>query len=589
MTNTWRAIEASDNRAQPLLDPRDGDIETDASSTESRSLLGLAGSLLVEVSLPKMLVAVVLLVVMPAILLGLAPLVATIWWGQVWRAPGVGGFGAVILMMALGAVAWIGVRRLLRIIERSFWSLNAMALQPTYVVFREGFAHLSGLVIRGDPARGARIRAVSAAFAGVVIFALALIVVRLLWRSTHWVGTLAELRTPHWLALTALANAIAVASVYLAVASLVWGVTDATMPQPRELTAFRPKGELVRSWRIAHLSDVHAVGEHYGYRLGSGRAGPRGNDALIDALGRLDALHRREPLDAVVITGDLTDAGTATEFAELLDAFAAFPRLAPLLVALPGNHDVNIVDRANPARLDLPTSPKKRLRELRTLSALDTLHGRRIRVIDHEAKRLGDTFDSVLWRSSSAMIDFADRGSRRRAKRIDDLWASAFPMVRPPERDDGLGIIALNSNAESHFSFTNALGFMTAEQAHGLDLVMRQYPRAYWIVALHHHLVEHPSLGHGFATRVSTTLVNGNWFTRRLRAFAERTVVMHGHRHIDWIGECGGLTIISAPSSTMPSSGADDAYFCVHTIGVDASGRMTLAAPERVMVHGAPR
>jgi hypothetical protein len=36
---------------KPILDPRDGDIEDDASSTKRRSLLSLAGSLLVEISL----------------------------------------------------------------------------------------------------------------------------------------------------------------------------------------------------------------------------------------------------------------------------------------------------------------------------------------------------------------------------------------------------------------------------------------------------------------------------------------------------------------------------------------------------------
>ena len=42
-----------------------------------------------------------------------------------------------------------------------------------------------------------------------------------------------------------------------------------------------------------------------------------------------------------------------------------FTRPAPAMLA--GNHDVNIVDRANPARLDLPFSPGKRLRQIRTL------------------------------------------------------------------------------------------------------------------------------------------------------------------------------------------------------------------------------
>ena len=32
-----------------------------------------------------------------------------------------------------------------------------------------------------------------------------------------------------------------------------------------------------RIWRIAHLSEVHVVGERYGFRIESGRSGPIGN------------------------------------------------------------------------------------------------------------------------------------------------------------------------------------------------------------------------------------------------------------------------------------------------------------------------
>ena len=52
-----------------------------------------------------------------------------------------------------------------------------------------------------------------------------------------------------------------------------------------------------------------------------------------------------------------TDAGRSAEWAEFLDAIAPHPELAESMLILPGNHDLNIVDRANPARLDLPTSP----------------------------------------------------------------------------------------------------------------------------------------------------------------------------------------------------------------------------------------
>jgi hypothetical protein len=46
----------------------------------------------------------------------------------------------------------------------------------------------------------------------------------------------------------------------------------------------------------------------------------------------------------------MTDAGRSAEWAEFFEAFAPYPRLAGFLIGLPGNHDVNVVDRANPAR-----------------------------------------------------------------------------------------------------------------------------------------------------------------------------------------------------------------------------------------------
>ena len=64
---------------KPIIDPRDGDIEDDASSTKRRSLFSLAGSLLAEISLPKLVVAWVLLIGLPGIMLGVAPLIVSLW------------------------------------------------------------------------------------------------------------------------------------------------------------------------------------------------------------------------------------------------------------------------------------------------------------------------------------------------------------------------------------------------------------------------------------------------------------------------------------------------------------------------------
>jgi hypothetical protein len=53
----------------PIIDPRNGDTEDDASSTKRRSLFALAGNLVTEISLPKLVFAWVLLIALPGFLL----------------------------------------------------------------------------------------------------------------------------------------------------------------------------------------------------------------------------------------------------------------------------------------------------------------------------------------------------------------------------------------------------------------------------------------------------------------------------------------------------------------------------------------
>jgi hypothetical protein len=232
--------------------------------------------------------------------------------------------------------------------------------------------------------------------------------------------------------------------------------------------------------------------------------------------------------------------------------------------------------------MEWPASPTKRLRRLRTLCALEVLQGTRLRVVDRASGRLGDTLSGVLRPHAAAMAAFADTGSPRLWRSLSDLWLTVFPLVMAPEADDGLGVIALDSNAETHFSFTNALGLVTAGQMRGLRAIVREYPRANWIVALHHHVVEYPQPAAAFFERVGTALINGTWFVRSLRQVTDRAVIMHGHRHIDWIGQCAGLPIVSGPSPMMAARGERDPYFYVHTLVPSAAGPIGLLPPQRV-------
>jgi hypothetical protein len=299
-------------------------------------------------------------------------------------------------------------------------------------------------------------------------------------------------------------------------------------------------------------------------------------------------VHASDPLDAIVVSGDMTDAGRSSEWAEFLGAVLRHPRLIERMLIIPGNHDLNIVDRANPARLDLPTSPNKRLRKLRVLSAMGVVQGERVRIVDRAARRLGTTLASALQPHLEEIARFADVGRPWLSRRLSQLWTDAFPLVLPPDAEDGLGIVLLDSNADTHFSFTNALGMVSVDQARGLELACAQYPRACWIIVLHHHVVEYPRPARALSERVGTALINGNWFVRRLKPLAGRAVLMHGHRHIDWIGECGGIPILSAPSPVMEATDDVPTYFYIHKVAIGSDRRLRLLPPQRITIEGEP-
>jgi hypothetical protein len=589
------ARKVSRSRARKTLsivDPRRGDIEDDASSTKRRSMLSLFGSMLVEISFPKLILAWTLLLVVPGLLLGLAPIVFIEWLTLVTDklASLAIGFWSLVLLAVLIGAAWFGWRSVLRLVEKSFWTLNSIVVEPGYVAFREAFRQLAERLFarHASDAQRARLRAASAAIAGILVCGLAGLVLRLVWPQTHLFGSLSEIDSWKEVAMVALANSVAVITAYLGAAALIWGFADASMAQPRNLGKFDRVPNQGRTWRIAHLSDIHVVGERYGRRIESGRSGPSGNERLKRLLNQLEVIDAKRKLDAIVITGDMTDAGISTEWAELLEMLAAHSSFDGRVLMLPGNHDLNIVDRANPARMDLPTSPNRPLRQIRCLSAMNAVQGRQVRVIDRDKDRVGVTLEEALRPHKSVLERFADVARPILSTEIPELWAQVFPMVVPPRKKDGLGIILLNSNADTHFSFTNALGMVSAEQMRGVEIAAAEYPEACWIVALHHHVVEYPWAANALSERIGTALINGNWFVRSLRPLLGRAILMHGHRHIDWIGHIAGLAIVSAPSPVMEVTDDKPTHFYIHTLAIDGDGKLKLLKPDRVVIAGEP-
>ena len=303
-----------------------------------------------------------------------------------------------IALLVVFFVGWIGGRPLFRMAETNFWSLNALAVQPGYAFCREALRHFSerllrqksGVLVPQDCVQSvplARVSSCACARWGLWFLSghshVGQVSCRTLCFRIGW----SFLRS---------ANAVVLVAGYLAAASLLWGVADAAMDQPLDLGAFDTAPNGARTWRVAHLSDIHVVGERYGFRIECGRSGPRGNDRLLQTMSRIEAVHAVRPLDLILITGDMTDAGRSTEWAEFLDVMAQHPELAGRMLVFPGNHDVNVVDRANPARLDLPFSPGKRLRQMRAISAIAELQGDRVHIVDHGSGRLKGTLAEAL-------------------------------------------------------------------------------------------------------------------------------------------------------------------------------------------------
>src|SRR5882757_9357646 len=109
MARSTAERDATGTQGGVLVDPRRGDIEDDAASPGQRSLLAIAGSLLVEISLPKLLFAWTVSLLLPALLLGLAPLLASAWFSTLSQhLVALTEIGAAVVLVAIITLGWIG-------------------------------------------------------------------------------------------------------------------------------------------------------------------------------------------------------------------------------------------------------------------------------------------------------------------------------------------------------------------------------------------------------------------------------------------------------------------------------------------------
>jgi hypothetical protein len=531
------------------------------------------------------------LFIAPALLIGLTPPLLVAYGRLMLHAPGLAGGGLVVtpivVTMLAAIVLWLG-RPLWTVVWNNFRHLHYSLVLPIFVVLRE-LLRAAAERFRGrplDPAQLDRSRRVCAVMAALLFTGggLGLAVVADLYLGVRLLDVVQLRWRP--LAATALGNAAVIIGLSATVESLYWIWHELKLHaavrdwSPDALLAVAPVVA------VAHLSDLHVVGERYGYRMETGTDGPRGNRSIRNALRKLDAIHASAPLDRVVVTGDITDAGTRGEWAAFIDLLRFCPELRRRLVLVPGNHDVNIIDRGNPGRLDLPWSAGQSLRKLRVAIALDTLAGDRLHVVERNTGAIGPSLKDFLreGRRLELLRELAGRGTMRGRREMTRVWEAMFPLAELPAAGGSLGAILLNSNARSHFALTNAIGVVGPSQLRALRLILeaRHHP---WLVLLHHQVVEYPTAAISLRERIGLALIDAPHLTAVLAPHARRVIVLHGHRHRDWVGVSGNLVLCSAPSTSLGADGMDKYHgsFHIHRLVV-ASDNVRLVATERVSV-----
>ncbi len=336
--------------------------------------------------------------------------------------------------------------------------------------------------------------------------------------------------------------------------------------------------------RIAHLSDLH-VTEGDRVRLVERRR-PGGTAALSALL----ASPELKSADLVLITGDVTDRGTAKAWRVFLDLVAR-AGLSDKVVLVPGNHDLALLDPWSGLRDWRGTwwrNDRFGLVQLANLlkfceAFASTGGGRRGQVLAGGAPVPYAEAWSAVEREVRPLVaelptqpvprqrlgrGFFARRARLRAYEARIAGArgrllALFPVAVPLPEHDGVLFVLNSCTPISRHPATNGLGWVGRPQYRRLGQLAGFFPQALKLVGLHHHVVRRSEeLSHRLVHRIVakfTVLGDARPLVRFCRAHKVRAV-FNGHRHLSYkLRLPGGTVLIAAPSSTLGDDLARDA------------------------------
>lgn len=576
-----------------IWDLRRGDDDDNRSSPPGGSFHALILPTILELNYLKASLCFLVLIIGPAILVGLALSVVATYWeflshaASATRSSLVTGVGSLLALFLVAL--WLG-RRFVSAVVINARHLHYSLIFPIFVAVREVLQTIGARIGRGsaDPERLWKRRRVATILAAF-LFCVAGLALGLTIEVSTGLKLVNVERVRFWAtAKSALGNAAIILGFSTVFESSLWLWRELRLKSPVLDWVGEPPIADSSILRVAHLSDVHLVGDPYGYRMETGRSGPRGNRRFRKAIRKLREIHAQIPLDRILVTGDVTDAGTRAEWLTFVSLLRECKEFRERLSFVPGNHDVNIVDRNNPGRFDMPWSAGMALRKLRFVLILDAIQGERTYVVDRSSLKLGPTLREYLrmGNRASLLCELATRSSIRGRIEIAKVWNGLFPLVEPATSDRGCGLILLDSNAPAHFSLTNAIGVVNPIQLKALKALLNNFPSARWILMLHHQVVEYPDASIPLRDRIGLALVNAPELLATIMPHASRVIMLHGHRHRDWIGTCGDIVLCSAPSVTLGAEESEEnlGSFHIHRIALENSRNLRLISTERIKV-----
>jgi len=273
--------------------------------------------------------------------------------------------------------------------------------------------------------------------------------------------------------------------------------------------------------------------------------------------------------DLLLLTGDMTDAGTAEEWRAFQDLMPSW--LLEKTVMLPGNHDVNITDPRS-HYVETGEAVARRLRLIRNMAALDTVQGTRACICSKDgqlfnlreylsswggalrhytANPLGLVGPRPQYPGWRAFVKLSEL-ERIAEVDVEGVWRYMFPMIVEVPNTT-IKLLLLDTNELGYSIADNAFGRIGDDALMRFERLLERFSDQPIIIGLHHHLAlpkfvlkpPKPALIRAMVLRNAPSLL-------RLFASDRNFVAFHGHLHIGYRRVINDhIQVVSAPSTTL--------------------------------------